>query len=341
MMFDDDNKDDEKDASVDEFSTVSSKAESEDAELQKQAMNKIFENGSPSTGIHALLNSAMGAFEKLPMLEVIFDRLVRLLSTSLRNFTSENVDINVKTLGPQRFDDFLGNIELPSFLIIFRALEWDNYGIMHISNELMYTLVDILMGGKSMEGNTVVDGRPYTPIEISLMEHFVSIVLLDMNIAFSPVTNVNFDVERTEVDPRFATIARPTDAVMTGTLDVHLQDKAGHLTIMMPYATMDTVKNELTQMFIGEKFDQDLSLENYFTRELKRMNIQLDAVLAEVSVPLEETLQWKPGSVLPLYKNPAYPIEIRAEEIPLFSALMGEHDKNVAVKVLNEIERDD
>ena len=39
------------------------------------------------------------------------------------------------------------------------------------------------------------------------------------------------------------------------------------------------------------------------------MNVRLDAILAEVSVPLEETLQWKPGSVLPHIK--IQPIQLK------------------------------
>jgi len=43
------------------------------------------------SGIQAILNSALVSYERLPMLEVVFDRLVRMMSTSLRNFTSDNV----------------------------------------------------------------------------------------------------------------------------------------------------------------------------------------------------------------------------------------------------------
>src|SRR3546814_6495087 len=44
------------------------------------------------SGIQAILNSALVSYERLPMLEVVFDRLVRMMSTSLRNFTSDNVE---------------------------------------------------------------------------------------------------------------------------------------------------------------------------------------------------------------------------------------------------------
>ena len=41
-----------------------------------------------NTGIHAILDRALMAYEKMPMLEVVFDRLVRMLSSSLRNFAA-------------------------------------------------------------------------------------------------------------------------------------------------------------------------------------------------------------------------------------------------------------
>src|SRR6185312_12803472 len=49
------------------------------------------DEGSDRAGIQAILNSALVSYERLPMLEVVFDRLVRMMTTSLRNFTSDNV----------------------------------------------------------------------------------------------------------------------------------------------------------------------------------------------------------------------------------------------------------
>src|SRR3546814_3610528 len=49
-------------------------------------------NGDNS-GVMALINSAMVNYERLPMLEVVLDRPVRMMSTSLRNFTSDNVEV--------------------------------------------------------------------------------------------------------------------------------------------------------------------------------------------------------------------------------------------------------
>src|SRR3981081_330612 len=47
-------------------------------------------NLDENSGIRAIIDSAMVSYERLPMLEIVFDRLVRLMTTSPRNFTSDN-----------------------------------------------------------------------------------------------------------------------------------------------------------------------------------------------------------------------------------------------------------
>ena len=49
------------------------------------------DDGQSRSGIQALINSGLVAYERLPMLDIIFDRFVRMMSTSLRNFTSDTV----------------------------------------------------------------------------------------------------------------------------------------------------------------------------------------------------------------------------------------------------------
>ncbi|MGH6911746.1 MAG: flagellar motor switch protein FliM, partial [Phenylobacterium sp.] len=53
------------------------------------------EEAGERTGIRAIINSALVSYERLPMLEIVFDRLVRLMTTSLRNFTSDYVEVSL------------------------------------------------------------------------------------------------------------------------------------------------------------------------------------------------------------------------------------------------------
>ena len=112
-------------------------------------------------GISALLDKSLNAYDKLPMLEVVFDRLVRMMSTSLRNFTSDNVDVSIDSITSLRFGDYLNSIPLPALIIIFKALEWDNYGLITVDSSLIYSVVDVLLGGRRTNRPVRIEGRPY------------------------------------------------------------------------------------------------------------------------------------------------------------------------------------
>ena len=73
-----------------------------------------------NSGIRAIIDSAMVSYERLPMLEIVFDRLVRLMTTSLRNFTSDNVEVSLDSITSIRFGDYLNSIPLPAILVKLR-----------------------------------------------------------------------------------------------------------------------------------------------------------------------------------------------------------------------------
>ena len=114
-----------------------------------------------SSGLRAIINSAMVSYERLPMLEIVYDRLVRLLTTSLRNFTSDNVEISLDNITSMRFGDYLNSIPLPAMLAVFKAEQWDNLALITIDSGLIYGIVDVLLGGRGSPA-VRVEGQPYT-----------------------------------------------------------------------------------------------------------------------------------------------------------------------------------
>ena len=100
------------------------------------------------SGVRAIINSALVSYERLPMLEIVFDRLVRLMTTSLRNFTSDNVEVSLDNITSIRFGDYLNSIPLPAILAVFHAEQLDNYGLFTVDSNLIYSIVDVLLGGR-------------------------------------------------------------------------------------------------------------------------------------------------------------------------------------------------
>src|SRR6202522_3617556 len=146
------------------------------------------------SGVRAIINSALVSYERLPMLEIVFDRLVRLMTTSLRNFTSDNVEVSLDSITSIRFGDYLNSIPLPAILAVFHAAELDNYGLFTVDSNLIYSMIDVLLGGRRAPSSVRIEGRPYTSIESNMIRRMVEVILADAELAFAPVSPVRFSV---------------------------------------------------------------------------------------------------------------------------------------------------
>lgn len=289
------------------------------------------------SGIAAIVDSALVSYERLPMLEVVFDRLVRMMSTSLRNFTSDNVEVHLESISSSRFGDYLNSIPMPAMLTVFKAEEWDNFGLLAVDSPLIYSIVDVLLGGRRGSSAVRMEGRPYTTIERNLVERMVHVVLADLSAAFDPLSPVTFRFERLESNPRFATIARPANATVVAQLRVEMEDRGGRFELMLPYATLEPVRELLLQMFIGEKFGHDSIWESHLTTELWQTELPIQAVIEEVEVQLGEIISWTEGSRLELNCSPSSKVQLRCGDIAMFEGQMGRKGPNIAVRVANKL----
>lgn len=290
-----------------------------------------------TSGLRAIINSAMVSYERLPMLEVIYDRLVRLLTTSLRNFTSDNVEVSLDTITSTRFGDYLNSIPLPAMLAVYKAVEWDNFALITIDSGLIYGIVDILLGGRGSPA-VRVEGRPYTTIETALVSRMVEVILKDSETAFQPVSPVRFELERLETNPRFATIARPANAAILVRLRIDMEDRGGRVEIMLPYSTIEPIRHLLLQGFMGEKFGRDQIWEGHLANELWQTEVPIDVVLDEFEVPLKRIMDLKVGQTLPMTLKPDDPVVMKSSGISLTEGFVGQSNGNVALKLRQGLE---
>ncbi len=286
-----------------------------------------------ASGIQRIISSGLVSYERLPMLEIVFDRLVRIMSTSLRNFTSDNVEVSIDNILSLRFGDYLNSIPLPAMLAVFKADEWDNYGLMVIDSAMIYSIVDVLLGGRRGTAAMRIEGRPYTTIERNLVERLVHVVLADLSASFDPLCPVTFRFERLEVNPRFATISRLSNAVVLGRLRIDMEDRGGRMELLLPYATLEPVRELLLQQFMGEKFGRDSIWETHLAEELWNTEIALEVVLDEQPMRLSDVVDLQVGQRIVLNAVAGGAVQVRCGSVHLFDGHVGRRKNRVAVRI--------
>ena len=293
------------------------------------------ENTNP--GIHAILDKSLMAYERLPMIEVVFDRMVRMMSSTLRNFTSDNVDVAIDNMISMRFEDYLNSIPLPAMLVVFRAAEWENFGLVTVDSSQIYSTVDVLLGGRRAGRPIRIEGRPYTTIEQDIIKRMVDVILADMSVAFDPLSPVTFIHERLESNPRFATITRPSNAVLLVRLRVDMEERGGFIEIVLPHNTLEPIRDQLLQMFIGEKFGQDKQWENHLGGEVRQTLMDLEVVLNEKPMSLSEVLQFKVGTTILLDCEPEDPVVVKCGGVEITTAQVGRVGDSIAISINEQV----
>ncbi len=273
------------------------------------------------------------SYHRLPMLEVVFDRLVRFMSTSLRNFTAENVDVSLNEISAVRFGPYISSISMPTMIGVFKEQKWDNLGLVYINTRMIYSIIDVLLGnssGKSLQ----MQNRPFTTIEQLLLSRTISIMMEDLTKAFDPVCQMDFEFKRIETNPHFAAIARNSTTAIISKLDISMDKKrGGSIDIILPYVMIDPIKDSLSQSYMGEKFGRDTLWENHLASQLWETNFPIEAVLPDQTLSLREVLSWKVGSQFPIHSSPTAPVALKCGSYNLGLGKVGQKSGNVAISV--------
>jgi flagellar motor switch protein FliM len=290
-------------------------------------------------GIRAIVDSGTVSYERLPMLEIIFERMVRHLSTSLRNFFNDNVEVTLDAIRSVRFGDYVNSIPLPAMIAVFKAEEWDNFGLVTVESTLTYAVLDTMLGGRRGGPQIRHDGRPFTTIEMNLLKRMVSVVLTDAETAFRPLSAVTFKVDRIETNPRFAMISRPANAAIRVDLRLEMEGRGGALQVLMPYATIEPVRELLLESFMGEKIGRDPIWENHLATEIYQATVPVEAVLHQEMMPLSRIMSLDIGDTLIFDAKPDRFVTLRCGDFGVTEGRVGRVDDKIAVQTVAALRR--
>lgn len=188
-------------------------------------------------------------FERLPLLEVIYDRLIRCMSTSLRRLTGGNVEVSLRSIISCKYGRYLNAIPLPAVMSVFKIKEWDRYGMLVADQALIQASMEALLGARHGADMQSIRGfKGYTTIDRGLIELVMASTRRDLSRAFEIVEPLTFELDRTETNPRFSMIAAPSVDAILARIDVDWHDdRSGRLELLIPYESLEPAHDVLLQ----------------------------------------------------------------------------------------------
>ena len=128
---------------------------------------------------------------RMPTLEIIHDRFVRMFRLSLSTSLRKVVDISVRSTELIKFGEFLKTLPVPSSMNLFRMTPLRGNAIMVLETRLVFTLIDMFFGGNG-ELEVKAEGREFTEIESRMIKRVIISALEDLQSSWRPVFPVSY-----------------------------------------------------------------------------------------------------------------------------------------------------
>ena len=290
-------------------------------------------SGKGNSTFNSLVETSVVAYERLPMLDVVFERLMRLLSINFRQFFSDIVDVTVVDTSSLRFGSFIESIKEPALLSVFNVEEWKEPAIINMHSNFVFLLVDLLLGGRRGEKSELTTMRPYTIVEKGICKKIIEVILKEFSVAFKPVEEIYFKLDCVESNPKFGMVVLPNNAAVKCTFCIESAKRKGFFDIVFPYSTLEPVREKLLQSFMGEKFGEDTIWETHLGNEVWETSVETDIILDCMDVKLSEMLNWKVGSIIELDADSESKVTIRAGKKELYWGSMGNIKGYIAIQI--------
>ena len=273
---------------------------------------------------------------RMPTLDIIHDRFIRLFRVTLSNSLRKMANLSVNSTGPLKFSEFMNSLPLPSCLNILRLDPLRGAAVMVIESKLLYALIDSLFGGNDVP-YTKIEGKDFTQIEIKIARRIVLSAIDDLEKAWEPVYPLKIGYSRTEINPQFVAVVPPSDVVIATTFDVELEKVSGTIKVVIPYATLEPIKSKLSVGFQSEQLEVDFIWINRIKEQIMQTSANMQVKLGEADIAVRDLLELNPGDVIQLATDATLPLDILVEGIAKFKGIPGILKGNRAVKITESL----
>ena len=272
---------------------------------------------------------------RMPTLEMINERFARYTRISMFNLLRRSADVAVGGVQVMKFGEYVHSLYVPTSLNLVKIKPLRGTALFILDAKLVFKLVDNFFGGDGRHAK--IEGREFTPTELRVVRMVLEQAFVDLKEAWQAIMEVNFEYINSEVNPAMANIVGPSEAIVVSTFHIELDGGGGDLHITMPYSMIEPVREMLDAGFQSDLDDQDERWVNALRQDVLDVDVPIGATVARRQLRLRDILHMQPGDIIPV--DMPETMIMRANGVPAFKVKMGSHKGNLALQVIEPIER--
>ncbi|MGA0611536.1 flagellar motor switch protein FliM [Caldimonas sp. KR1-144] len=267
---------------------------------------------------------------RMPTMEIINERFSRNIRVGLFNFIRRTPEVAVGAIKVQKYSAFLREIVVPTNFNIMSVRPLRGSGLIVCDPTLVFAVIDALFGGAG-KFHTRIEGRDFSPTEQRVITRLVDVISAEYKKAWQGVYPIELEYQRSEMQPQFATVAAPSEIVVTTSFTLEVGDTSGTIHFCIPYATLEPIRDTLYSTVQGDSAEHDRRWVKLLTHQIQAAEVDLVVELGTAPATVEQLLAFKPGDFIELDLEPT--VEAKIDGVPVFEGQYGTSNGRYALKI--------
>jgi flagellar motor switch protein FliM len=204
-------------------------------------------------------------------------------------------------------------------------------------SKLAYALIDSYFGGTD-RAYSKVDGKEFTRIELMIMNKVMQLSIADLEEAWSPVHKISLLHLRTETNPQFVGVVPLSEVIISTTFEVELENASGTVALVIPYSTIESIKNKLNSSFQSDTDRTDKVWIENLEEHIMATQSSVSVNLGETSITVGDLVNLNIGDIIPLSQDCDGELVMNVEGVPKYKCFFGVSRGTRAVQVTRPVE---
>lgn len=281
--------------------------------------------------------------DQIKSLENLYENFARVLSSYFTSILRSVQEVTISHIEEQQYYEFSNALPDNTFVgLIDYGIEGSKIDVatmmIEFPQQMCFTIIERLLG--NLDGVEVFD-RQYSEIELAILRTVIEHVTKYLQDAWQRYFDLKTELKSIETNGRLLQVYGPQDIVIIISIEVKSDSGTTSINICMPSENLEKIIDTFNGKYAHASKKQDPEREkmkrNKVLQELERSSLVMEAVLDHCKMTLGQIAQLQVNDVISLEKRIDGDIIVNVDDMPWYTAKLGEVGKNKAFKIVDII----
>ncbi|MDA3904182.1 MAG: FliM/FliN family flagellar motor switch protein [Desulfuromusa sp.] len=273
---------------------------------------------------------------KLKNYDLILDSFARNYALSLSTRFQRAAHIKLEAMDSMSFAVLLQRLSGRGAIGVLQLEPLSGGALLVFDEQLSFALVEMVLGGNS-DDQTQVPNRGMSAIELNVIRDVISSGCPELNKGFLQLQEIKASLVEVVSNLRLLNFVSPEVGVVAARFKVSIDSLEGDITLVIPHSALEPLQKKQQTKTVPSSAVQNSKWQSLVVAEINHMDVEIEALLATLSLRVRDILNFQVGDVIDLGCKPDTPLKIMIEKRPKFLGMAGVQGGKKAIRVMGRI----